>query len=111
MDGFYSVGETCHGPVLDRNRRQLTPTVDIVLDTLRTLTGAQTQQTSVACDCRLFKSNSPAGALLLLLLFLSFRSSYLGLPIDRAFALLLMHHRSTIDRVCDSYKLLKYRYY
>ena len=29
--------------------------------------------------------------------FLSFRSSYLGLPIDRAFALLLMHHRSTID--------------
>jgi hypothetical protein len=46
----------------------------------------------------LFKSNSPAGAmLLLLLLFLSFRSSYLGLPIDRAFALLLTHHRSTID--------------
>jgi hypothetical protein len=35
--------------------------------------------------------------LLLLLLFLSFRSSYLGLPIDRAFALLLTHHRSTID--------------
>ena len=29
--------------------------------------------------------------------FLSFRSSYLGLPIDRAFALLLTHHRSTID--------------
>src|SRR5277367_3730680 len=107
MDGFYSVGETCHGPVLDRDRRQLTPTVDIVLDALRTLTGAQTQQTSIACDCRLFKSNSPASAmllllLLLLLLFLSFRSSYLGLPIDRAFALLLMHHRSTIDRVRDT---------
>jgi hypothetical protein len=31
----------------------------------------------------------------------SFRSSYLGLPIDRALALLLTHHRSTIDRVCD----------
>jgi hypothetical protein len=67
--------------------------VDIVLDALQTLTGAQTQQTSVACDCRLFKSNSPAGAmLLLLLLFLSFRSSYLGLPIDRVLALLLTHH-------------------
>src|SRR5271154_3968025 len=87
----------CHSPVLDRNRRQLIPTVDIVLDALQTLTGAQTQQTSVACDRRLFKSNSPAGAMFLLLLFLSFRSSYLGLPIDRAFALLLMHHRSTID--------------
>jgi hypothetical protein len=33
--------------------------------------------------------------------FLSFRSSYLGLPIDRVFALLLTHHRSTIDWVRD----------
>jgi hypothetical protein len=40
--------------------------------------------------------------MLLLLLFLSFRSSYLGLPIDRAFALLLTHHRSIIDRVRDT---------
>jgi hypothetical protein len=40
----------CYGPVLDRNGRQLTPTVDIALDALRTLTVAQTQQTSVACD-------------------------------------------------------------
>ena len=64
--------------------------------------GAQTQQTSIACDCRLLKGSFPAGAMLLLLLLsLSFRSSYIGLPIDRAFALLLMHHRSTIDRVRD----------
>jgi hypothetical protein len=40
----------CYGPVPDRNGRQLTPTVDMALDALRTLTGAQTQQTSVACD-------------------------------------------------------------
>jgi hypothetical protein len=36
--------------VPDRNVRQLNPTVDMALDALRTLTGAQTQQTSVACD-------------------------------------------------------------
>src|SRR6202043_4291173 len=93
--------------VPDRTRRQLTPTADIALGALRTLTGAQTQQTSVACDRRLFKSNSPAGAILLLLLFLSFRSSYIGLPIDWAFALLLTHHRSTIDRVRDNYGITK----
>jgi hypothetical protein len=40
---------------------------------------------------------SEPSALLLLLLFFSFRSSYLGLPIDRVLALLLTHHRSTID--------------
>jgi hypothetical protein len=44
---------------------------------------------------------SEPSALLLLSFFLSFRSSYLGLPIERAFALLLMRHRSTIDRVRD----------
>jgi hypothetical protein len=42
--------EHCYGPVPDRNGRQLTPTVDMALDALRTLTGAQTLQTSVACD-------------------------------------------------------------
>ena len=31
----------CYGPVLDRNGRQLTPMVNIALDALRTLTGAQ----------------------------------------------------------------------
>jgi len=35
--------------------------------------------------------------------FLSFRSSYLGLPIDWVLALLLTHHRSTIDWVRDNY--------
>jgi hypothetical protein len=35
--------------------------------------------------------------------FLSFRSSHLGLPIDRVLALLLTHHRSTIDWVRDIY--------
>jgi hypothetical protein len=40
---------------------------------------------------------SEPSALLLLSFFLSFRSSYLGLPIDRVLALLLTHHRSTID--------------
>jgi hypothetical protein len=34
----------CYGPVLDRNGRQLTPTVDIALDALWTLTGAQTDR-------------------------------------------------------------------
>ena len=31
-----------YGPVLDRNRLQLTPTVDVALDALQALTGAQT---------------------------------------------------------------------
>jgi hypothetical protein len=39
---------------------------------------------------------SEPSALLLLLLF-SFKSSYLGLPIDRVLALLLTHHQSTIN--------------
>ena len=37
-------------PCLDCNGRQVTPTVDVALDTLRTLTGTQTQWTSVARD-------------------------------------------------------------
>jgi hypothetical protein len=46
----------------------ITPAVNVALDTLQTLTDAQTQQTSVACDRKLFKRSSPAGAMLLLLL-------------------------------------------
>ena len=43
--------------------------------------------------------------MLLLPLFLSFSSSYIGLPIDRVLALLLTHHRSTIDGVRDTREL------
>ena len=34
--------DECYSPVPDRNRRQLTPMVDVALDALRALTGAQT---------------------------------------------------------------------